>query len=95
MATALQLEVFLSISSIFLEAPTPLITLISGPGYGIDTVRVDGNDVLAVLSAVREARKRCLESGRAVLLEAMSYRSVCICTTPLLCKFDNNIFLIL
>jgi len=45
-----------------------------GPGYGIDTVRVDGNDVLAVLSAVREARKRCLESGRAVLLEAMSYR---------------------
>jgi len=35
---------------------------------------VDGNDVLAVLSAVREARKRCLESGRAVLLEAMSYR---------------------
>jgi 2-oxoisovalerate dehydrogenase E1 component alpha subunit len=45
-----------------------------GPGYGIDTVRVDGNDVLAVLSAVREARKRCLASGRAVLLEAMSYR---------------------
>jgi 2-oxoisovalerate dehydrogenase E1 component alpha subunit len=45
-----------------------------GHGYGIDTVRVDGNDVLAVLSAVREARKRCLESGRAVLLEAMSYR---------------------
>ncbi|KIM80962.1 hypothetical protein PILCRDRAFT_72484, partial [Piloderma croceum F 1598] len=45
-----------------------------GPGYGIDTVRVDGNDVLAVLSAVREAKKRCLESGRGVLLEAMSYR---------------------
>lgn len=47
-----------------------------GPGYGIDTVRVDGNDVLAVLSAVREARKRTLEQGRAVLVEAMSYRSV-------------------
>jgi 2-oxoisovalerate dehydrogenase E1 component alpha subunit len=49
-----------------------------GPGYGIDTVRVDGNDVLAVLSAVRAAKKRCLESGRGVLLEAMSYRWVSI-----------------
>ena len=47
-----------------------------GPGYGIDTVRVDGNDILAVISAVREARKRCLEQGRAVLVEAMSYRYV-------------------
>ncbi|KAJ6525236.1 branched-chain alpha-keto acid dehydrogenase E1-alpha subunit [Mycena vulgaris] len=45
-----------------------------GPGYGIDTVRVDGNDVLAVLAAVREARKRTQEQGRAVLVEAMSYR---------------------
>ncbi|KAJ7784355.1 branched-chain alpha-keto acid dehydrogenase E1-alpha subunit [Mycena metata] len=45
-----------------------------GPGYGIDTVRVDGNDVLAVLSAVREARRRTLEQGRAVLVEAMTYR---------------------
>lgn len=47
-----------------------------GPGYGVDTVRVDGNDVLAVLSAVREARRICLESGRAVLVEAMTYRYV-------------------
>jgi hypothetical protein len=45
-----------------------------GVGYGIDTIRVDGNDVLAVLSATREARRRCVESGRGVLLEAMTYR---------------------
>ncbi|KJA21197.1 hypothetical protein HYPSUDRAFT_166020 [Hypholoma sublateritium FD-334 SS-4] len=45
-----------------------------GPGYGIDTIRVDGNDILAVISAVREGRRRCLEQGRAVLIEAMSYR---------------------
>ncbi|KAJ7432769.1 thiamine diphosphate-binding protein [Mycena galericulata] len=45
-----------------------------GPGYGIDAVRVDGNDILAVIAAVREARKRTLEQGRAVLVEAMSYR---------------------
>jgi 2-oxoisovalerate dehydrogenase E1 component alpha subunit len=45
-----------------------------GPGYGIDTVRVDGNDILAVFNAVKEARRRCLEGGRAVLVEAMTYR---------------------
>ncbi|KZW03819.1 branched-chain alpha-keto acid dehydrogenase E1-alpha subunit [Exidia glandulosa HHB12029] len=45
-----------------------------GPGYGIDTIRVDGNDVLAVYVAVKEARRRCLEQGRAVLVEAMTYR---------------------
>ncbi|KAF9483521.1 hypothetical protein BDN70DRAFT_873833 [Pholiota conissans] len=45
-----------------------------GPGYGIDTIRVDGNDILAVISAVREGRKRCFNQGRAVLIEAMSYR---------------------
>ncbi|EUC62100.1 branched-chain alpha-keto acid dehydrogenase E1-alpha subunit [Rhizoctonia solani AG-3 Rhs1AP] len=48
-----------------------------GPGYGMDTIRVDGNDVLAVLGAVREARRRALaegDGGRAVLVECMSYR---------------------
>ncbi|KAH7914284.1 thiamine diphosphate-binding protein [Hygrophoropsis aurantiaca] len=45
-----------------------------GPGYGVDTIRVDGNDILAVMNAVKEARRRCLESGRAVLVEAMTYR---------------------
>jgi 2-oxoisovalerate dehydrogenase E1 component alpha subunit len=45
-----------------------------GAGYGMDTIRVDGNDVLAVLSATREARRRCVESGRGVLVEAMTYR---------------------
>lgn len=45
-----------------------------GAGYGIDTVRVDGNDILAVISAVSEARRRCVESGRGVLVEAMTYR---------------------
>lgn len=45
-----------------------------GPGYGIDTIRVDGNDVLAVYSAVKEARRRCIEQGRGVLVEAMTYR---------------------
>ncbi|GAA5836215.1 hypothetical protein JCM11251_007396 [Rhodosporidiobolus azoricus] len=46
-----------------------------GPGYGIDTIRVDGNDPLAVYIACREARRRAVEGeGRAVLVESMSYR---------------------
>ena len=49
-----------------------------GVGYGIDTIRVDGNDVLAVHEVTSEARKRALgldgKGIRPVLIEAMSYR---------------------
>lgn len=45
-----------------------------GPGYGVHTIRVDGNDVLAMYNATKEARRLCIEEGRGVLLEAMSYR---------------------
>ncbi|KAK5162877.1 uncharacterized protein LTR77_011134 [Saxophila tyrrhenica] len=46
-----------------------------GVGYGIDTVRVDGNDVLAMRAVTQQARDLALsEGGRPVLIEAMSYR---------------------
>lgn len=45
-----------------------------GPGYGIDTVRVDGNDPVAVYVACQEARRRAVDGQKAVLVEAMSYR---------------------
>ena len=46
-----------------------------GLGYGIDTIRVDGNDIFAVRAAMQEARRIALEGeGRPVLIEAMSYR---------------------
>jgi 2-oxoisovalerate dehydrogenase E1 component alpha subunit len=45
-----------------------------GHGYGVDTIRVDGNDVLAVYNAVKEARRICVEECRPVLVEAMTYR---------------------
>ena len=46
-----------------------------GVGYGIDTVRVDGNDILAVREVTRRAREVALQDGgRPVLIEAMSYR---------------------
>ncbi len=46
-----------------------------GVGYGIDTVRVDGNDVFAMREVTKQARALALsDGGRPVLIEAMSYR---------------------
>ena len=46
-----------------------------GVGYGIDTVRVDGNDVFAMREVTKQARELALsDGGRPVLIEAMSYR---------------------
>jgi 2-oxoisovalerate dehydrogenase E1 component alpha subunit len=46
-----------------------------GIGYGIDTIRVDGNDIFAVREVTKEARRMALENGgKPVLIEAMSYR---------------------
>lgn len=46
-----------------------------GTGYGIDTIRVDGNDIWAVREVTKRARKLALkDGGRPVLIEAMSYR---------------------
>lgn len=45
-----------------------------GVGYGIKTIRIDGNDILAVMKAVQTARKHALENSEPVIIEAMSYR---------------------
>ena len=46
----------------------------AAPGYGMASVRVDGNDVLGTYAAVRAARALCVEHSRPVLIEAMTYR---------------------
>jgi 2-oxoisovalerate dehydrogenase E1 component alpha subunit len=50
-----------------------------GLGYGIDTIRVDGNDIWAVREATKRAREMALSNengkgGKPVLIEAMTYR---------------------
>ncbi|XP_015112142.1 2-oxoisovalerate dehydrogenase subunit alpha, mitochondrial isoform X3 [Diachasma alloeum] len=45
-----------------------------GPAYGINTIRVDGNDVIAMHHVTRVARDFCIKEGKPVLIEAMSYR---------------------
>jgi 2-oxoisovalerate dehydrogenase E1 component alpha subunit len=45
-----------------------------GVAYGIKTIRVDGNDILAVYAAALEARKIAVDLQQPVLIETMSYR---------------------
>ncbi|NVK58181.1 MAG: thiamine pyrophosphate-dependent dehydrogenase E1 component subunit alpha [Alteromonadaceae bacterium] len=45
-----------------------------GIGYGVRTIRVDGNDPLAVFSATVKARELALSLSQPVLIEAMTYR---------------------
>jgi 2-oxoisovalerate dehydrogenase E1 component alpha subunit len=46
-----------------------------GLGYGIETIRIDGNDIWAVRKAIKKAREIALQDGgKPVLIEAMTYR---------------------
>ena len=45
-----------------------------GPGYGIHSIRIDGNDLFAVYQATKEARELCVSKQVPVLIEAMTYR---------------------
>jgi 2-oxoisovalerate dehydrogenase E1 component alpha subunit len=44
-------------------------------GYGMNCIRVDGNDLFAVNDAMKFARKYTVEHNKPVLLEAMTYRA--------------------
>jgi 2-oxoisovalerate dehydrogenase E1 component alpha subunit len=45
-----------------------------GQAYGIPSMRVDGNDALAVFNAVKEAKKMVIERRAPMVLELMTYR---------------------
>ena len=45
-----------------------------GPGFGIPSVRVDGNDVLACYAVTAEALERAHSGGGPTLVEAFTYR---------------------
>ncbi|EPB92623.1 2-oxoisovalerate dehydrogenase E1 component, alpha subunit [Mucor circinelloides 1006PhL] len=45
-----------------------------GIGYGIDTIRVDGNDIWAIYNATKAAREMAIKEQKPVLIEAMTYR---------------------
>lgn len=47
---------------------------IKGQAYGVRSIRVDGNDALAVYSATRAAREMAIKEQRPIIVEAMAYR---------------------
>jgi pyruvate dehydrogenase E1 component alpha subunit len=44
------------------------------PGFGIPSIRVDGNDLLAVMAATRSAIERARTGGGPTFIEAVTYR---------------------
>ena len=48
--------------------------VVRGLGYGMESIRVDGNDVLATHEVTSYARRVCIEENRPILIEAMTYR---------------------
>jgi len=47
---------------------------VRGVAYGVPSIRVDGNDLVAVYSAVKAARELVLREKRPALVELMTYR---------------------
>lgn len=48
---------------------------LKGPGYGVPSIRVDGNDVIAVYQAAREAYARARAGEGPTLIELFTYRA--------------------
>ncbi|NUU05656.1 pyruvate dehydrogenase (acetyl-transferring) E1 component subunit alpha [Leifsonia sp. C5G2] len=55
-----------------LQAQRPIAE--RAPGFGVPSVRVDGNDVLAVLAVTRAALDRARSGGGPTFIEAVTYR---------------------
>ncbi|XP_021713880.1 2-oxoisovalerate dehydrogenase subunit alpha 2, mitochondrial-like [Chenopodium quinoa] len=49
--------------------------VVRGQAYGIESIRVDGNDALAIYNAVHEARRIAISEKRPILIEALTYRA--------------------
>lgn len=47
---------------------------VRGLAYGLQTIRVDGNDLAATFHATRLARDHCVEHGEPAIVELMTYR---------------------
>lgn len=45
-----------------------------GPGYGIEAIKVDGNNILDVYHAVDEAAKKIRKNPKPILIEAITFR---------------------
>ncbi len=44
------------------------------PGYGMKGITIDGNNILEVYNAIREAREYCIREQKPILVECMTFR---------------------
>ncbi|CAK9153570.1 unnamed protein product [Ilex paraguariensis] len=49
--------------------------VVRGQAYGVHSIRVDGNDALAMYNAVNEARTMAIGEQKPILIEALTYRA--------------------
>ena len=47
---------------------------VRGMAYGMNTIRVDGNDILAIYLSTLKARQMIVEQREPALIEAITYR---------------------
>lgn len=52
--------------------------VVKGRAYGVRSIRVDGNDALAVYSAVHAARDMAIREQRPILIEVKKKRDSCL-----------------
>lgn len=45
--------------------------VVRGKAYGVRSIRVDGNDALAMYSAIHTAREMAISEGRPILIEVI------------------------
>lgn len=77
--------------------PTGDGVVVKGRAYGIRSIRVDGNDALAMYSAVHAAREMAIKEQRPILIEVCDryymrhgntnnfkcfFLSMCVCVRP-------------
>ena len=47
---------------------------VKGEGYGLPSIKVDGNDILATIAVMQEAQKMARDENKSSFVEAMTYR---------------------
>ncbi|EXB37667.1 2-oxoisovalerate dehydrogenase subunit alpha [Morus notabilis] len=68
---------FIDFKLVILTSASPLAgdgIVVKGRAYGIRSIRVDGNDALAVYSAILRASEIAITEQRPILVEALTYR---------------------
>lgn len=57
--------------------------VVRGPAYGVRSIRVDGNDALAMYSSVQAAREMAIDEQRPILIEVREFYLFVFFSSPI------------